>query len=223
MKELKLKAKFREGTGKAFAKKLRRDGYIPCVVYGHGEQALSITIMKKDLEDMLKKNPYGLGVVNLEIKDKETMWSVIKALQRDHITDDVLHIDFHHLHKGEMITVNVPVIPIGTPTGEKEGGILEQVTHEIRIKVLPSKISSVFEIDVSGLTIGKAIHVRDIDIGDAELDDNPDRTVFHVVTPRVIEEVVPEVEKVEEVAEEEGGEEVKEEKEEKEKKQEGEK
>ncbi|MCK4575057.1 hypothetical protein KAU34_01475, partial [candidate division WOR-3 bacterium] len=130
-----------------------------------------------------------------------------------------------HLHKGEKITVDVPVKASGIPIGEKEGGILEQVTHEMRIKVLPSLISSVFVVDVSQLTIGESIHMKDIDIGDAELDDNPERTVFHVVTPRVVEEVKPVLEEVlpeeEVVAEGEEEKVEKEEKEEKDKKQEG--
>jgi large subunit ribosomal protein L25 len=112
---------------------------------------------------------------------------------------------------------------LGVPIGEKEGGILEQVTHEIRVRVLPSKITSVYEIDVSHLMIGETIHIRDIDIGEAELEDNPERTIFHVVTPRVIEEVAPVEEELVEVAEgEEAEAEGEEEKEEKEEKKEGE-
>jgi large subunit ribosomal protein L25 len=201
MKELKLKAKVREGRKKGFAKKLRRNGEIPCIVYGHGESAISVSITKKDFEDLIKRNPSGIGVVNLEIKGKETMWSMIKVIQHDPITDEVLHVDFQHLHKGEKITVNVPVKGVGIPVGEKEGGILEQVAHEIRIRVLPSKITPVYKVDVSHLTIGQAIHIKDIDIGEAELEDNPERTVFHIVTPRVIEEVAPVEEELAEVAE----------------------
>ncbi len=201
MKELKLKARIREGRGKGFAKKLRRDGEIPCVIYGHGEDAIAISVSAKSLEELLKKNPSGIGVVNIELKDRETMWSMIKVIQRDPISEEVLHIDFHHLHKGEKITVDVPVKGRGVPVGEKEGGILEQVTHEIRVRVLPSKIIPVYEIDVTHLEIGEAIHIRDIDIGEAELEDNPDRTVFHVVTPRVIEEVEEVEEELAEVAE----------------------
>lgn len=225
MKELKLKAEVREGKGKGFAKKLRRSGEIPCVIYGHGENAISVTIARKDFEDLMKKNPSGVGVVNLEIKGKETMWSMIKVIQRDPITDEALHVDFHHLHKGEKITVDVPVKAVGVPIGEKEGGILEQVTHEIRIRVLPSNITSVYKVDVSHLMIGETIHIKDIDIGEAELEDNPERTIFHIVTPRVVEEVAPVEEELVEVAEGEEGEaegEGAEEKEEKAEKKEGE-
>ena len=203
MKELKLKAELREGKGKNFAKKLRKREEIPCVIYGHGEPALSASVSKKDFEDIIKRNPTGVGVVNLEIKGKETFWSIMKVIQRDSITDKVLHIDFQHLHKGEKLIVEVPVKTSGVPVGEKEGGILEQVTHKIRINVLPSNISPVFIVDVSQLEIGKSIHIKDVDIGEAELDDNPDRVVVHVVTPRVVEEVEPVTEEVEEVEEEE--------------------
>lgn len=201
MKELKLKAKIREGRGKQFAKKMRGDGEIPCVIYGHGEEAIAISVASKSFDELLKKNPSGVGVVNIEIKDRETMWSMIKVIQRDPITEEILHVDFHHLHKGEKITVDVPVRGKGVPIGEKEGGILEQVAHEIRIRVLPSKIIPVFVVDVSNLSIGEAIHVRDIDIGEAELEDTADRTVFHVVTPRVIEEVEEVEEELAEVVE----------------------
>ena len=217
MKELKLKAKLREGTGKSFAKKLRNEGDVPGVVYGHGEPALCISVKEKDFHDITKKSLYGVEVVNLEIKGRETFWSLVKIVQKDPITEKVLHIDFQHLHKGEKITVNVPIRGIGTPVGEKEGGILEQVAHEIKVSALPSNISSVFTVDVSQLEIGDSVHIKDLDIGDADLEDNPEKTVFHVVTPRVVEEVKEEVEEVPEVVEEiaEGEEEEKKEKEEK--------
>jgi len=217
MKELKLKAKLREGTGKSFAKKLRNEGDVPGVVYGHGEPALCISVKEKDFHDITKKSLYGVEVVNLEIKGRETFWSLVKIVQKDPITEKVLHIDFQHLHKGEKITVDVPIRGIGTPVGEKEGGILEQVAHEIKVSALPSNISSVFTVDVSQLEIGDSVHIKDLDIGDADLEDNPEKTVFHVVTPRVVEEVKEEVEEVPEVVEEiaEGEEEEKKEKEEK--------
>jgi large subunit ribosomal protein L25 len=207
MKELKLKAKIREERGKGSAKKMRREGEIPCVIYGHGEDAIAASVLVKDFEEVLKRNPHGVGVVNLEIKGRETVWSIIKVIQRHPINDEILHIDFQHLHKGEKITVDVPIIPFGTPVGEKEGGILEQVTHELKVKVLPSHISSVYNVDVSNLGIGETIHIKDIEIGEAELDDNPERTVFHVVMPRVVEEVEPVLEEIPEEEVEEGEEE----------------
>ncbi len=200
MKETKLKAKKRSNTGKGHAKALRRNGEIPCVIYGHGEPATPASINKKDFDTLRKKNPAGIGVVNIEIKGMETFWSVVKKIQRNPINDDIWHIDFQHLHKGEKIIVDIPVKSEGIPVGEKEGGILEQVTHKIRIKVLPSKLISVIKVDVTDLSIGQAIHIKDLDIGDSELEDNPERVVLHVITPRVIEEVKEEIE--EEVVEE---------------------
>jgi len=194
MKETRLKAKKREGTGKSFVKAMRRNGEIPCVIYGHGEPAIPASINTKDFEQIIKNNPTGIGVVNIEITGMETFWSLVKRVQKNPINDDIWHIDFQHLHKGETIIVDVPVRSKGTPVGEKEGGILEQVAHKIRVKVLPSKIISSINVDVSDLKIGQVIHIKDLDIGDAELDDNPDRVVLHVVRPRVVEEVKPEVE-----------------------------
>ena len=155
MERVKLNAVLREDVGKGACKKMRREGEIPCIIYGHGEEAISASVLVKDFEEVLKGNPYGVGVVNLEIKGKETVWSIIKTIQRHPTTDEILHIDFHHLHKGEMITIDVPIKSSGIPVGEKEGGILEQVTHELKVKVLPSKISSVFIVDVSNLEIGE--------------------------------------------------------------------
>lgn len=196
MKELKLKAELREEKGKSVAKKIRKNGEIPCVIYGHGEPAIPSSVKQNDFEDVLKRNPHGVGVVNIEIKGKEMFWCLIKSIQKDPISDEVLHIDFQHLHKGEKISLDVPVEPVGTPIGEKEGGVLEQTTHEVRVSVLPSNIMSVFTVDVSNLEIGDAIHLRDIDIGDAELEDNPERTVFNVIVPKVIVIEKPEPEEV---------------------------
>lgn len=211
MKELKLKAEIREEKGKSVAKKLRRSGEIPCIIYGHGEPAISSSVKQGDFEDVLKRNPHGVGVVNIEIKGKETFWCLIKDIQRDPITEEILHIDFQHLHKGEKISLDVPIKAVGTPVGEKEGGVLEQITHEVRVSVLPSSIMSVFSVDVSNLEIGDAIHLGEVNIGDAELEDNPERTVFNVIVPKVIEIEKPEPEEVLEGLEEEvEGEEVEE-------------
>ncbi len=205
---MKLKAEFRD-VGKQVAKRLRRQGKIPAVMYGHGEETVHIAIDKKEFMEVLKA---GDEIVKISLNGEEKD-ALIKEVQFHPVTDEVIHVDFQHLKKGEKVRVKVPVILEGTPVGVQKGGILEQILHEIEIECLAEDIPHEFKVDVSHLDLEEALHVKDIDIGNRRLLTPPDETVATIIAPRKVEEE----EKKEEVAEEEKPEEKAEEKKEEEK------
>jgi large subunit ribosomal protein L25 len=134
---------------------------------------------------------------------------MIKELQTNPVSGAFLHIDFYEIDMQRKINVSVPVVTRGKSAGVEEGGLLQIVRREIELFCLPTAIPESIEVDISELTIGDSIHIREITLpGDVELPEDIDFTVITVLAPKVEEEVVEEeeLEEGEEAAEEEGAE-----------------
>ena len=125
--------------------------------------------------------------------DGRTARTLIRELQRDPIRRNVLHVDFQELVAGEKIVVSVPLRFIGTADGVKNsGGILEEVIHQIHVRVDPSNIPDHVDVDVTPLTIGHGYHVSDLKLPEGvEVMDEPDQTVAIVSAPKAEEVVAP--------------------------------
>jgi large subunit ribosomal protein L25 len=186
---LTLKAQRRSDTGKGVARKLRSDGQIPAVIYGHGRDPESLTITQAELDKVLSGSG-GSIVLELKIGNKKTR-ALIREVQRHPTRLNVLHVDFLEVHAGELLTLKTPIRLIGSPEGVRnQGGVLDQIMRELEIRVFPRNLPEFVEVDVDALTVGHSIHVRDIEVLDAEVLDDPDATVCTVVAPRVEVEAV---------------------------------
>ena len=121
---------------------------------------------------------------------------------RHPVRPDIIHVDFYEIHADEKVTLKVPVHLVGTPDGVRNaGGVLDQVTREVEIEVLPEQIPDRVELDVTSLIIGRSLHVRDLNIPNATILTHGDLTIATVVPPRTEEVVAPAAEAVAEVAE----------------------
>ena len=181
MANTSLAAEQRSETGKGVARKLRAAGRIPAVVYGHNRAAESITVDARELERLLGRISAASTVVELGLAGG-TARTLIREIQRHPVKRHILHVDFQELVAGEKVTVNVPLVFVGTAIGVREqGGIFEEVMREVSITVDPASIPNHVDVDVSKLTIGHPIHVRDLQLpaGVTVLDD-PDATVCSV-------------------------------------------
>jgi large subunit ribosomal protein L25 len=202
-----LKADPRTETGKEFARKLRAGGRIPAVLYGKDMEARGLSLDRQEAEYLFRRISVENTILDLEIEgEEEPVRILIRDIQSHPHKPGVLHVDFLRIQKGVAVEVDIPVSLEGVPTGVREsGGVLEQVTNEIRVKCIPSKIPEVVSLDVSGLAVGDSLHVYDIDLGEGvEVLVDQDRTVCNVAIPKVVatpEEV--EEEELEEGAEEE--------------------
>ena len=185
-----LAGRVRPGTGKGPARSARRAGEIPGVIYGAGETPTALAVPKKEFELALKTAHAGGNViVAIKLDGAAEQTAIIREVQRDPITHDILHLDFHHISLTEKVTVEVTVHLVGTPDGVKNGGgILEHITRTIEIECLPTQIPQHLEADVSGLAIGDSIHVRDLNVPNAEVLSDPDTTIATVVPPTVMTE-----------------------------------
>ena len=207
MEEMSLVAHRREEKGKEKARKLRHQGLLPAVVYGHREETIPITLDPKEFSKILRSGSGERTLINLTIEGLEggpiTKTVILKEKQLDPVKRTMLHVDLYTVAMDEKIHVDIPVHLTGKSHGVELGGVLEQVLREIEVECFPADIPPGIDIDVSSLDIGDAIHVRDITLEKAEIKLDPDQTIVTVVPPTVYEEPVVE----EEVVEEEEGEE----------------
>jgi large subunit ribosomal protein L25 len=185
MASAQLSAQARDKGGKGVARKLRSEGRIPAVVYGHGRDPQALSIPTRELERLLDHISAESTVIDLDIDGKGSR-TLIREIQRHPFKRQILHVDFQELVAGEKITVNIPVILVGVPDGVRmDGGVLDQVMRELEVEVDPSNIPNHIDVDVTKLTIGTSVHVRDITLPEGvESMDDGDATICVVSAPR---------------------------------------
>lgn len=163
MAETILNVSPRDRVGKGSSRKLRREGLAPGVVYGKELETCSLVFEPKELHKVLSSDS---GLNALIILKGEGLFDgkvvIVKDLQEDPIKRDILHADFKTIDMKEKISVMVPVHAIGESLGQKEGGQLQVVRHELEVYCLPSAIPKAIEVDVTALEIGDVVHVEDI-------------------------------------------------------------
>jgi large subunit ribosomal protein L25 len=191
---------------------LRREGFIPAVVYGPTVDSFSIEIERKALQGafatITRSSRIDLSVADGRKRKKLDVF--VKAIQYDPLSDEPIHVDFYHPDKGHPLKLHVPIKVTGECPGVKAGGVLNLLFRTIRVHGLPKDIPHLITLDVTGLEIGESIHIRDVDFGKVEPLLPPERTLVTVVAPRLVEEVLVPVEEelLEEGVEGEAGEEL---------------
>lgn len=156
-----LKANSRNDLKKSVTRTLRKEGQVPAILYGDkiDNQAVSV-----DAIDLLKtiREVGRNGLISLDVEGEKKHRVMIYEMQIDPIKNEYNHIDFFEVDMSSEIDVDVPVRLNGEAPGEKEGGIVSQLLHEISVKCLPADIPEEIEIDISGLNIGDSIQIADI-------------------------------------------------------------
>ena len=196
MEEINLVVQAREEVGRSKAKSLRDKGLIPGVVYGEGRKSQSIQIERKTFLRLLKSRKGENVIIKLSVaagdKKSREIPVIIKEMQHDPVSDELLHIDFNQISLTKEIKVKVPILAKGEPIGIKQdGGSLDHLLWDIEVECLPTEIPVNIEVDVSNLKINDAIHIKDLTIpkGIKVLHD-PDLVVLSVAPP--VKEVVVE-------------------------------
>ena len=195
MASANLSATARDNGGKGVARKLRGEGRVPAVVYGHGRDPQALSINTRELEKLLDHISAESTVIDLDIDGKAAR-TLIREIQRHPFKRQILHVDFQELVAGEKISVSIPIVLMGVPDGVRmDGGILDQTMRELEIEVDPSNIPNHVEVDVTRLTIGSSIHVSDLTLPEGvEVLDDMEASVCVVSAPRAVIEETPVVE-----------------------------
>jgi large subunit ribosomal protein L25 len=188
---IKLEVRDREGNGSRAARRMRREGLVPGVLYGAKTQAQPFCVEERELRRVLT-GAGGLHVILDVVLEgqKSTHPSVLKAYQQDPIRGRLLHIDLHEVRLDQPIQAVVTVQLIGEAAGTKEGGVLSQVSRELNVEALPLEIPEHIDADVSAMSIGDTMRLADLGAieGVTFLDDPEDTVIATVTLPTRVEE-----------------------------------
>jgi large subunit ribosomal protein L25 len=183
-------AESREEFGKNAARRLRRSGRIPAVVYGGGGPSLAVAIDPQPISKLMHSTAGHNALFTLDVKGKVPARVMLRDWTADPITGRLLHVDLVRIAKDEMLRIRVPIHLLGEPKGVKvQGGILEFVTREVEIECLPDDIPERVDVDVTEMTLGRNLRASELPLGDkVKLVTEPTRVVAHVVALRAEEE-----------------------------------
>lgn len=196
MADVKLAADKRSERGTRPAKRLRRVGLVPAVVYGLEDETVAVTVSARELGHILGGEAGVNTLINLQVDGSEQL-TLARQIQRDPIRGDLVHVDFVRIRRDVAVEAEVPVQIVGEAPGTKEGGIVEQQLFSLRISAKPADIPSVIEVDVSGLDLNDQIRFEDLRLpAGVETEYEPDELVVQVIVPRVVEEPVEEEEEL---------------------------
>jgi len=179
MNRYSIEVEKRDETGKGVARKLRRNGLIPGVVYGHNREPQALTVDPDDLKGKINSN----AIIDLNI-DGEEETVMIKDFQKDVIKEAIIHVDFQQISMDETISITVPIKLVGDAPGVREGGVLQQLMRDVDIEVLPTNIPDEIELNIDDLTLSDSLEVGDLDIPeDVNVLNSPDDVIVTIVAP----------------------------------------
>jgi large subunit ribosomal protein L25 len=198
---IRLEVLERESRGSAESRRLRRQGLVPGVLYGRGKPPHPFCVPERELRRVLGGSAGLHAILDVVLDGQKTPHhAILKAYQQDPIRGGLTHIDLHEVRLDQPIQAQVTVQLVGEPRGVTEGGVLSQVTREVRVEALPMDVPEHLDLDVSGMGIGDTMRLSDLPAreGVTYLDD-PDETVLATVTmPTQVVEPEPEEEELEE-------------------------
>lgn len=188
MERVTLTVEKRDKAGKGVARSLRRSGMLPAVIYKGGDSA-AIQLAAKELSLFISRTAGEQVIVNLQFPD-DLKQAIVKDYQVDPLTGSLLHVDFQEISASEVMKVMVHVVITGEAIGVKrDKGVLQHGLKEIEVECLPDNIPGHIDVDVTGLGLGQAIHVRDLNIPGVRVLSEPDEVLATVITVR--EEAAP--------------------------------
>ena len=189
MPEITLVAESGRALGSSESKRMRRAGRIPGVVYGHGMEAIAVSVDARDFRHALS-GPAGLNqLLNLNI-DGKTHLTLARVLQRHPVRNTVIHVDFQVVRRDEIVSADVPIVLTGEAKALGASGVVDQPLNTLTVNAQPSNIPAEITVDISELTIGTTIRVADLVLPPGVTTDvNADEPVVIAEASHVAEEV----------------------------------
>ena len=181
MNTIAIDAQARTEMGKKATKALRSTGMIPCVLYG-GKENVHFSVTPKQVKHIVYTDKFVVAQITV---NGNTHKAILKDSDFDPVTDQALHLDFQELVKGKKVKVLIPVKLTGFAEGVKEGGKLELNLRKLIVKTAPENLVTDIEVDITNLTIGKSVKVRDLKT-DLEIMNPLGNPIAQVVIPRAM-------------------------------------
>ncbi len=196
-----VKAEMRESVGKNAARRLRKEGRVPAILYGPKTKNIPLILSKQDMFTILRSER-GMNTIFKVAFDSKKKNVMIKDYQLDVVSDELLHVDLVEIAMSEAIELTVQVVLTGEAVGVKsEGGFVDFTNREVEVRCLPKDIPDQIKVDISGLHLHESIRVKDIEPPEnVEFITEPDTVIAHIMLPE--EEEIVEEEEIEELIEE---------------------
>lgn len=182
-----LNSQERAGHGTRQARRLRKDGRVPGVLYGHGEKTISLTVVADDLNKAIR---HGARVVDLAHAGK-TEKALIRDVQWDPLGHDIMHVDFYRVSEHERITIDVRLELRGTAPGVTAGGVLDQPLHTLHVECPVLSVPDVIRVQINELQIEGAIYVKDLTVPPGVVVKNDPEAIVVQVRPPMAEPEAP--------------------------------
>ena len=192
MKSVSLDGIARVNLGKRFSKEMRKNGQVPCVIYGGSQKSPTHICIDSN---KLKKVIFTPNVYKLNISvDSELHETIIRDIQFHPVNDEIIHVDFLKLEEDKLVSLEVPVKLLGNSIGVLNGGKLNLVIRKIIIKCLPKNIPDNIEIDISNLKIGQSVRIEELNLENIEFGHPSTLVIVAIKTARTVVEEEDEVE-----------------------------
>jgi large subunit ribosomal protein L25 len=176
----KLAAEPRKERGTGQARRMRKTGKLPAVIYGHKQEAIALTVDNEAIRSVIR---HGVRVVDLQLGGKIEK-CLIREVQWDAIGKEVVHVDFTRVSEDERVRVTVPVLTRGTSPGVIAGGVLDQPMHTLEIECLAVNMPDAIRVNLNDLQLEQAIHLKDVQLPPGvKAFGEPDAVVVQVVKP----------------------------------------
>jgi large subunit ribosomal protein L25 len=189
----KIDAAKRTTQKKAELTKLRKDGFIPGIVYGRDTEPVNITLDRAEFMKLYKKSFTELVFYEIKV-GRKNYHTLMKERQIHPVSREILHVDFMVIPHDQEIEIDIPIKYVGTAKGIKEGGSMDVVIRTLRIQCLDKNMPEDIEVDISSLEVGDVMHVSQIPVGKWTVKDNPDQTLVTIHAKKI--EVEPVAEEV---------------------------
>ena len=186
MAMITLNGEIREGRGKGPARQSRMRGLVPAVMYGKGEDALTLNINLKELVTAMSGHSGSNVIIDFKVRGQESVdrKALLRDVQRDPVSGGITHIDLQHIDMSHEIVIDVPIHITGTSIGVKDyGGILEFPMRSVTVRCLPTNIPDFIGVDVSKMMVHDAVHTRDLVVENARIMNDPDAVIITVSSP----------------------------------------
>lgn len=161
-KNTTLKAAPRARTGSGRLNQMRREGWLPSVIYGRGAENKNLKVDAKTFDELIARSSSENIIVNLEIEGEGTHLAFLQAIQHHPLTGSTVHADFLAIDSKTEITAHIPAHLIGEAPGVKAGGVIEQYVHALEIICLPDDLPETIDVDISSLQLGGSLHVGEV-------------------------------------------------------------